>query len=124
MAVITRTIVLKTDDGEQVYPVKELDFYNLVCDLEGAGIDVMALTSGGLDRTKLFTTVRALLAVMIGVSQKDAGTLIGQHLKNEGSLEDVFGVFVDAMNDANFGNRPTPQDHKKAVSRGRKSTQK
>ena len=125
MAVITRTIVLKTSEGEQVFPVKELDFYNLVCELEGAGIDVMTLTSGGLDRGKLFTTVRALLAVMIGVPQTEAGRLIGEHLSNEGSLEDVFGVFTQAMEDSGFGKRPTPQDHKKATpSRGRKKAEK
>ena len=125
MATITRTIVLKTNDGEQVFPVKELDFYNLVCDLEGAGVDVMTLTNGGLDRGKLFTTVRALLAVMIGVPQAEAGRLIGEHLANEGSLEDVFGVFTQAMEDSGFGNRPTPQDHKKpqtTTGRGRKTT--
>lgn len=118
MATIARTITIKTNDGEQLFPVKELDFYNLVCDLEGQGVDVMTLTSGGLDRSKLFTTVRALLSVMIGVPSEQAGTLIGQHLANEGSLEDIFGTFVEAMNDAGFGKTPTtPQDHKKAQSK-------
>ena len=124
MATIARTIQLNTNDGEQLFPVKELDFYNLVCELEGVGIDVMSLTSGGLDRGKLFTTVRALLAVMIDVPQKEAGVLIGQHIANEGSLEDVFGVFTEAMQDAGFGK--TPQDHKKpqTANRGRKSNKK
>lgn len=128
MATITRTIVLKTSEGEQVFPVRELNFYNLVCDLEGAGIDMMTLTNGGgLDRTKLFTTVRALLSVMIGVPQEDAGKLMGEHLANDGSLDDIFGVFTQAMQDAGFGSRPTPQDHKKpqTVNKGRKkSTEK
>ena len=126
MAQIRRTINIKTNEGEQVFPVKELDFYNLVCDLEGAGIDVMTLTNGGLDRTKLFTTVRALLAVMIDVPQAEAGKLIGEHLANDGSLDDIFGVFAQAMEDAGFGSRPTPQDHKKpqTVSKGRKKTEK
>lgn len=120
MATITRTITLKLNDGEQVFPVKELDFYNLVCDLEGAGVDVMTITGGSLDRGKLFTTVRALLSVMISVPQEIAGTYIGQHLANGGSLEDVFGVFSQAMVDAGFGKTPT--DHKKpqTVSKGRK----
>ena len=128
MATITRTIQLNTANGEQqVFPVKELDFYNLVCDLEGAGVDVMTLTSGTLDRGKLFTTVRALLSVMIGVPQQEAGKLIGEHIANDGSLEDVFNVFTEAMTDAGFGNRPTtPQDHKKpqTVTKGRKKTDK
>lgn len=126
MATIRRTINIKTNEGEQVFPVKELDFYNLVCDLEGAGIDVMTLTNGSLDRTKLFTTVRALLAVMIDVPQAEAGKLIGEHLANDGSLDDIFSVFSQAMEDAGFGKRPTPQDHKKpqTVSKGRKKTEK
>lgn len=120
MATITRTIALKLNDGEQVFPVKELSFYNLVCDLEGAGLDMMTLTSGGIDRTKLFSTVRALLSVMIGVPQEEAGRLMGEHLANDGSLEDIFGVFTQAMEDAGFGK--APQDHKKpqTVNKGRK----
>ena len=86
----------------------------------------MTLTSGTLDRSKLFTTVRALLAVMIGVPQQEAGKLIGEHIANDGSLEDVFSVFTDAMTDAGFGKTPQPQDHKKpqTVAKGRKKAEK
>lgn len=113
MATITRTIAIKSNEGDQVYPVAELDFTNLVCDLEGQGIDVMSMMDGGLDRTKLMTMTRALLAVMTGLPVREAGKLLTQHLGNGGSLEDIFGVFTEAMADAGFGNRPQPQDHKK-----------
>lgn len=123
MATITRTIVLKTDDGDQVFPIKELSFTNLVCDLEGTGIDVVGLTSGRLDSTKLFSTVRGLLSVMIGVDAKEAGVLMDAHFKNGGSIEEIFNTFTQAMEDADFGNRP--QDHKKPqATRAKKTTKK
>ena len=126
MGTITRTIALKLDDGEQVFPVKEIDFFNLVCELEGVGVDVMSLTTGGLERSKLFTTVRAIAAVLLGVPQVEAGKLIGEHMHNGGALEDVLEVFTGAMQDADFGKaRVQPQDHQKAVvSKGRKTTKK
>ena len=84
---ITRTITIQTADGAQLLPVAELDFTNLV------------------------------LAVMTGIPVREAGRLLTQHLGNGGSLEDIFGVFTEAMADAGFGNRPTPQDHKKPQTR-------
>lgn len=121
MATITRTIAIKTAEGDQVYPVADLDFTNLVCDLEGQGVDVMSMLDGGLDRSKLMTMTRALLAVMTGVPVKEAGRMLTQHLGHGGSLEDIFGVFSDAMADAGFGNSPqTPQDHKKPTRRATK----
>ena len=121
MASITRTISIQTSEGAQVYPVADLDFTNLVCDLEGQGVDVMSMLDGGLDRSKLMTMTRALLAVMTGVPVKEAGRMLTQHLGHGGSLEDIFGVFSDAMADAGFGNSPqTPQDHKKPTRRATK----
>lgn len=123
MASITRTVSIKTNEGEQLFPVVDLDFTNLVCDLEGQGVDVMSMMDGGIDRTKLMTITRALLAVMTGVEVREAGKMLTQHLGNGGSLDDIFSVFTEAMADAGFGNRPQPQDHKKATT-GRKTTKK
>ena len=118
MAVVTRTLTLKTADGDQLYPIRDLDFTNLVCDLEAQGVDVMSMLDGGLDRTKLMTMTRAILAVMTGLPTKEAGKMLTQHLGNGGSLDDIFSVFTDAMADAGFGKRPqTPQDHKKPQTR-------
>lgn len=124
MATITRTITIQTSEGGQTYPVVDLDFTNLVCDLEGQGIDVMSMMDGGLDRSKLMTMTRGLLAVMTGLPTREAGKLLTKHLGNGGSLEDIFNVFTEAMSDAGFGKNPTqPQDHKKAQT-GRKTTKK
>lgn len=123
MGTITRTIQIQTSEGTQTFPVADLDFTNLVCDLEAQGIDVMSMMDGGLDRSKLMTMTRALLSVMTNLPVKEAGKLLTQHLGNGGSLEDIFGVFTEAMADAGFGNRPQPQDHKKPQT-GRKTTKK
>lgn len=123
MANITRTISIQTSEGAKVYPVEELDFTNLVCDLEAQGVDIMSMLDGGLDRSKLMTMTRAILAVMTGLPVKEAGRMLTQHLGNGGSLDDIFGVFTEAMADAGFGNRPqTPQDHKKPQAK--KTTKK
>lgn len=123
MANITRTISIQTSEGAKVYPVEELDFTNLVCDLEAQGVDIMSMLDGGLDRSKLMTMTRAILAVMTGLPVKEAGRMLTQHLGNGGSLDDIFGVFTEAMADAGFGNRPqTPQDHKKPQAK--KTTRK
>lgn len=124
MATITRTISIQTNEGAQVYPVAELDFTNLVCDLEGQGIDVMSMLEGGLSRAKLMTMTRGILAVMTGLPVTEAGKLLTQHLGNGGSLDDIFNVFSEAMANAGFGNRPQPQDHKTATTKGRKTTTK
>lgn len=126
MAVVTRTLTLKSADGDQLFPIRDLDFTNLVCDLEGTGIDVMGLVEGNLDRAKIFTTMRGLIAVMIGVEPVEAGKLMSDHLSNGGTIEEVFEAFTKSMQDANFGK--TPQDHKKpqtaVAKKGRKATEK
>ena len=127
MGTITRTIAIQTNEGSQAFPVTELDFTNLVCDLEAQGVDVMSMLDGGLDRTKLMTMTRAILAVMTGLPVREAGKMLTQHLGNGGSLDDIFNVFTEAMADAGFGSRPQPQDHKKpqtAVAKGRRTTKK
>ena len=125
MAQITRTIAIQTEEGAQVYTVGDLDFTNLVCDLEAQGIDIMSMMDDGFDRSKLMTTTRALLSVMINVPIKEAGRMITQHLGNGGAITDIFGVFQEAMADAGFGNRPQPQDHKKpTANKGRRTTKK
>lgn len=124
MATITRTLILKSDDEDLVFPIKDLDFTNILCDLESNGIDVMGLAEGNVDRTKVFTIMRALISVLANVPLTEAGKLMTSHLRNGGAIEDIFSVFAEAMNDADFGKRP--QDHKKPQTgnKGRKTTAK
>lgn len=125
---MTHILTLKLDGGDRQFATKDLDFYNLVCELEEAGIDVMSLTDGNLERTKIFSTMRALLAVLINVQKETAGTYLSQHIKNGGQLDDIMQAFTDAMTDAGFGGTPeeetpeeTPEEAPKA-KRGRKAS--
>lgn len=124
MASITRTVSIQTAEGAQVYPVADLDFTNLVCDLEGQGVDVMAMLSGGVDRSKLMTMTRAILAVMTGVPVLEAGKMLTTHIANGGTIDDIFSVFTEAMADAGFGKTPQPQDHKAPQTKRGKATAK
>lgn len=116
---MTKLLVLKLDAGDKTYPTKDLDFFNLVCELEGAGIDVMGLTDGNIERTKIFSTMRALLAVLINVQAEEAGRLLSQHIKNGGALDDIMEAFTGAMEDAGFGAAEETQEDE-APKRGRK----
>ena len=124
---MTHILTIKLDSGDKQFPTKDLDFYNLVCELEGAGIDVMSLTDGNLERTKIFSTMRALLAVLINVQAETAGSYLSQHIKNGGALDDIMTAFTDAMSDAGFGAAPATEETKTVVEapkpkRGRKTS--
>ena len=117
---MTSLLVMKLDGGDRTYPTKDIDFFNLVCELEAAGIDVMGLTDGSIERTKIFSTMRALLAVLINVQQEEAGKILSQHIKNGGSLDDVMTAFTGAMEDAGFGGAPTAETEPEAPRKGRR----
>lgn len=125
---MTHILTLKLDAGDRQFPTKDLDFYNLVCELEGAGIDVMSLTDGQLERTKIFSTMRALLAVLINVQQEVAGSYLSQHIKHGGQLDDIMSAFTDAMSDAGFGAAPETEEEEEPQeapkTRGRKKASK
>ena len=97
------------------YGTKELDFTNILCDLEDMDIDIMAMNS---DKMKPFTLCRGVISVYTG--EKDlnkCGKLLSEHLKNGGSLDDILKPFMEAMVEAGFGKqadeetKPSPQDH-------------
>lgn len=100
---MTSLLVLKLDGGDRTYPTKDIDFFNLVCELEAANVDVMGLTDGNIERSKIFTTMRALLAVLINVQAEESGKLLSQHLRNGGTLDEIMNAFTGAMEDAGFG---------------------
>lgn len=122
---MNRIMTLKLDNGDKQFVTKDLDFFNLVCELEGAGVDVMSLTDGNLERKNIFTTLRALLAVLINVPDIEAGSLMSQHLKNGGTLDTIMEAFSSAMVDAGFGQTQTEETEETEETpkkRGRKAT--
>ena len=94
--------ILKTDNGDVTYPIPDLDFSNLVCDLEEYGINVYNLTQS--DSTQYFSTLRAILAIIIKAdSLTSEGKALTSHLKNGGETDTILEVFTEAMKQAGFG---------------------
>lgn len=94
--------ILKTDNGDVTYPIPDLDFSNLVCDLEEYGINVYNLTQN--DSTQYFSTLRAIMAIIIKAdSLASAGKALTVHLKNGGETDAILEVFTEAMKQAGFG---------------------
>lgn len=98
-------MILKTDKGTKEYKVKDLDFTNVMCDLEDKGVDIMKmLNDGSIQDGRTFTTVRTLTAALIGEDDmKKAGTILSTHLRNGGSLDTIFEAFTEVMKSAGFG---------------------
>lgn len=97
-------MLLNTANGTKEYNVSDLDFTNMMCDLEDNGVDVMKMMSGGTEEMKVFKTMRAILAALIG--EKDlrvAGKIISEHLTNGGEMDVIFNEFTKAMSAAGFG---------------------
>lgn len=84
------------------FEVKELDFTNMVCDLEDKGVDVIALMNG--DTTKIFSASRAIVSVLTGNNNiQECGSLITEHIKSGGDFNDIMQSFMEAMEKAGFG---------------------
>lgn len=107
-------MILKTNNGDKEINISELNFVNLMCDLEDQGVDVMALLDDEKrENMKIFNVMRAILAVLVG--EKDlgkAGAVFAEHLKNGGTIDDIMGAFTEAMQDAGFGT-PAEEEPKK-----------
>lgn len=94
-----KTLTIKTNNGDKEYPIKELDFTNVVCDLEDMGIDIMENIDG-----KTMSFCRAALAIFTGETDKrKAGAMLSEHIKNGGTLEVIYTAFYEAMEEAGFG---------------------
>lgn len=99
------TLTLNLDNGPKEFETKELDFTNVMCDLEDNGVDVMAmLDDEERQHMKIFTTMRSIISVIVG--EKDmakAGKLLTEHLKNNGKMDTIMKVFTELMASAGFG---------------------
>lgn len=96
---------LKTAKGEKNYIIKDLDFTNVMCDLEDRGVDIMGMMSEeGIPENKMFSTIRIILATLIGENDlNEAGKILTAHLKNGGKMDEILGAFTDVMKSAGFG---------------------
>lgn len=77
------------------YNAKPFSF-NLICDLEDLGIAMSALGR------KPMITLRAYVALCMGVDLEDAGKEIEKHLANGGTFEEAIEVMSKEMEESDF----------------------
>lgn len=98
-------MILHTSKGTKEIKTKELDFTNVMCDLEDHGVDVMGLLNEETrEKMKVFSTMRAIMATITGTKDLEtAGKMFSEHLKNGGSMDDIMNTFTEVMASAGFG---------------------
>ena len=98
-------MILQTANGPKEIKVADLDFTNLMCDLEDHDVDVMGLLDDDTrENMKIFKTIRAIIAVLTGTKDlTKAGKILREHLKYGGSMDEVMEAFTEAMKTAGFG---------------------
>lgn len=99
-------MVLYTANGTKEYKVAELDFTNIMCDLEDYDVDVMGMLDADQNKsnTKMFSAIRAIVAVLTGTKDlATAGKMLSEHIKYGGTLDEVMNCFAEAMETAGFG---------------------
>lgn len=98
-------MILQTANGPKEIKTKELDFTNMMCDLEDCDVDVMGLLdSETRSSMKIIKTIRAILAVLIGTKDlTEAGKALTEHFKYGGAMDEIIDAFTEAMETAGFG---------------------
>lgn len=110
-------MVLHTEKGTKEYKIKDLDFTNVMCDLEDRGVDIMGMMNNGLSDGKVFTTMRVITAALIGEEDlKKAGHILSVHLKNGGEMDEIFNAFTEVMESAGFGGASETQETTETVA--------
>ena len=89
-----------TIDGTE-YSMKNFDFGNLMCDLEGRGVNIIGLMQGG--KNYILSFCRGLISIITGLSVKDSGKLLAKHLANGGELTEMTAIIGELMAEAGFG---------------------
>ncbi|MDY2627016.1 MAG: hypothetical protein SOW08_01675 [Lachnospiraceae bacterium] len=84
-----------------VYAAKNLDFGNLMCDLEDRGVNIIGLMQGG--NNYILSFCRGLISVITGLSTKDSGKLLAKHLASGGELTEMTGIIGELMAEDGFG---------------------
>lgn len=108
-----------TINGEE-YQIPKMDF-DAVCELEERGVNLLGMSAQNM---KLATTVRGLVAWIIGSDPKTASKEIEGHIASGGDIAEIFTAISAAMEDSGFlsqnrnKTKKFPQDHQ------RKGTQK
>lgn len=111
-------MILHTAKGIKEYKIKELDFTNVMCDLEDRGIDIMGMmNNNSFENGKIFTTMRTITAALIGEDDlKAAGKVLTEHLANGGQMDEIFNAFTEVMQTAGFGGAAETEETTETVA--------
>lgn len=104
---LKNSITLKGDNGADVeYKLQDLDFINVMCDLEDKGIPIYAMAqNGALDGAHAMGMIRTIFSVLINEpDEKKAGAILSRHIRNGGSVDVVMDTFGTMMGNGGFGN--------------------
>lgn len=80
------------------YKIHEIDF-NTVADLQSYGINIYDPT---VIQTQPLNLVRAFISISAGLSIREAGNILGQHMSNGGDLDDAYAEIGKAIEDSDF----------------------
>ena len=104
---------LLTINGK-TYKAAEFDI-NFMCDMENMGISLEDIDS------KTFNIIRIYVALSMGTDVKTAGKELTEHLKNEGSLDEISNVMSDVMKDSGFFRQEQKSEKTGDTTRTRKT---
>lgn len=84
------------------YKIDELDFSNVMCDLEERNVETLEILSG--KTAHVFSFCRAFIDIVTGLDSLEAsGKLLTKHIANGGKMEELLEVFLEMAIDAGFG---------------------
>jgi hypothetical protein len=107
-------------NGKDYDDIKEVDFTNVLCDLEDRGIDIMGMARTGT--MKFFSLARAIVSVYTGEKDlNECGKILSQHIKNGGDIDDIVVPFSEAMEAAGFGKKAAEEEPAEETSEASKT---
>ena len=109
-----------TINGKE-YTIPEMDF-NAVCELEENGVELLNINSR---HPKIATTLRGLVAWVMGADAATASKEISAHIAGGGNIMDIMDPITTEMSRTGFFGQKTaetkvakyPQDHQKKGQR-------
>lgn len=82
------------------FNIGNLDFTNVMCELEDYGIDTIGILKG--ENEQYYLICKALISVITGFHPEAAEKVLKMHLQNGGSMCDIIGVLLTLATDAGF----------------------
>lgn len=92
--------------------------YNFMCDLEDNGVSIEEADK------KPMKLIRAYFAVCANIKMSEAGTLLGEHLANNGNFDEIMGVFQKELEASDFFRNAKKDKTEETPKTSRKTTSK